>query len=679
MAFDPSTDEMQNRTSMGAPNANHMAAWIRSFPAVAALLVVANGAVVLVGWAYHLAWLRSPAPNFGVMIPGSAAASGLLGLALLVGLGRPRSGASGLRWLLELAAALLGVVALAEYALGIDLGIDRWPLPTSLDAVGGSVPARMSMLESICVMFLATALSVDRMGGAPGRTAARAIAICVGIAGLLTALGYFYGAPPLYQPLAESAATPLQSAIALMLLAAAIVMRHPHYGLPSVATGASLVGSHMRWLLPTVILVPLLIGIFAVRAYQSFGGARLSIAITAGGTTIAIGLIVALAASRLRRLEDRLALRNRALAGTSQGVFIADAEQVIIYVNDAFTRLTGYSEMDARGRRCDFLVSATPEDPALAQLQGGLAGRTNVTVTLPSKRRDGTVFSARWSVSTVPGSDERTHLVGLLEDVTAEQLAAMARLELLAEASQARKDAESATRIKDVFFASITHELRSPLNACTMWLDVLALGPLSDKSAKAIDAIKRNLKLQTRLVNDLIDAAKISAGGIEIHRETHELEKLIEANTETWRLLAAARKVDFVCQLSARRHQLNVDSERLIQVFNNLLENAFAHTPAGGRVELRVRDDGDDVAIEVEDTGTGLSPEDLGQVFTPFWRAGSAKGSHKGLGLGLAIADNLIKSHGGSLRAKSPGLGMGCVFTIRMPRERDATSTRSVG
>ena len=157
-------------------------------------------------------------------------------------------------------------------------------------------------------------------------------------------------------------------------------------------------------------------------------------------------------------------------------------------------------------------MSATPEDPALAQLQSGLAGRTNVTVTLPSKRRDGTVFSARWSVSTVPGSDERTHLVGLLEDVTAEQLAAMARLELLAEASQARKDAESATRIKDVFFASITHELRSPLNACTMWLDVLALGPLSDKSAKAIDAIKRNLKLQTRLVNDLIDAAKISAG-----------------------------------------------------------------------------------------------------------------------------------------------------------------------
>ena len=117
---------------------------------------------------------------------------------------------------------------------------------------------------------------------------------------------------------------------------------------------------------------------------------------------------------------------------------------------------------------------------------------------------------------------------------------------------------------------------------------------------------------------------------------------------------------------------MSVDSERLVQVLNNLLDNAFAHTPAGGRVELRVRDDAEDVLIEVEDTGSGLSAEDLKRVFTPFWRAGTGKASHKGLGLGLAIAANLIKSHGGSVHAQSPGLGMGCVFSIRLPGERDA-------
>jgi PAS domain S-box-containing protein len=672
---------MQNRKSMGAPYANNMAAWIRSFPAIAALFVVANGLAVLIGWGYNLAWLRSPVPAFGSMIPGSAAASAALGMALLLGLARANAGSRALRWVLEVAVFSIGVAALAEYAFGLDLGIDRWPSAPALGALG-TVPARMSVLEAVSFVLLPCALGIDRMADGRGRAAALAIATCVGIAGLLTVLGYVYGASPLYQPFAATAATPLQAAVMLILLAATIVTLHPQSGLASVATGPSLVGFHMRWFLPTVILVPLLIGILAVQAYQSFGGARLSIAITAGGTTIAIGLIVALAAVRLRHLEDRLALRNRALAATSQGVFIADGDEQglpIIYVNDAFTRLTGYSEREACGRRCDFLVSATPDDPALAQLQSALAERANVTATLPSKRRDGTVFSARWSVSAVPGAEGRTHLVGLLEDVTAEQLAAMARLELLAEASQARKDAESANRVKDVFFASITHELRSPLNACTMWLDVLALGPLSEKSAKGVDAIRRNLKLQTRLVNDLIDAAKISAGGIEIHRETHELETLIESNLETWRLLATARKVQFVCRLSEPRHRLHADSERLIQVLNNLLENAFAHTPAGGRVELRVRNDGEDVAIEVEDTGSGLSAEDLGRVFTPFWRSGSGKGSHKGLGLGLTIAENLIKIHGGSLRAQSPGLGMGCVFTILLPCEGDeAPSARPV-
>jgi PAS domain S-box-containing protein len=667
---------MQNRKSMGAPSAKHMAAWIRSFPAIAALFVVAHGFAVLIGWGYNLTWLRSPAPNFGSMIPGSAAASAVLGLALLVGLARARVSTRAVCWALELAVFAVGVAALAEYAFGIDLPIDRWPAPPALDALRVE-PARMSVLEAVCFVLLPCALAIDRMADARGRMAARIVATCVGIAGLLTALGYVYGAPPLYQPFAATSATSLQAAVVFIVLAAAILMLHPGSGLASIATGPSLVGFHTRWFLPTVVLVPLLIGILAVQAYQSFGGARLSIAITAGGTTIAIGLIVALAAFRLRNLEDRLALRNRALAATSQGVFIADGDEhtlPIIYVNEAFTRLTGYSERDARGRRCDFLVSATPDDPALAQLQSALAERANITVTLPSKRRDGTVFSARWSVSTVPGSEGHSHLVGLLEDVTAEQLAAMARLELLAEASQARKDAESANRVKDVFFASITHELRSPLNACTMWLDVLALGPQSEKSAKGIDAIKRNLKLQTRLVNDLIDAAKISAGGIEIHRESHELEKLIEAHLETWRLLAAARNVQFVCQLPDQRHRLSVDAERLLQVLNNLLDNAFAHTPAGGRVELRVREYDQGIAIEVEDTGSGLSAEDLGRVFTPFWRAGSPKAAHKGLGLGLAIAENLIQSHGGSLRAQSPGLGMGCVFIIQLPIEGDAAA-----
>src|SRR5690606_20662794 len=152
---------------------------------------------------------------------------------------------------------------------------------------------------------------------------------------------------------------------------------------------------------------------------------------------------------------------------------------------------------------------------------------------------------------------------------------------------QARKEAEKANQVKDVFFATITHELRSPLNACLLLLDALSPGPQSEKQAKGVDAVKRHLAIQTRLDNDLIDAAKITSGGIEIHREPLEIETLIEGNLDTWRLLGESRGVTFSHHLPDERHVLAVDPERLLQVLNNLLENAFRNTPKGGHVELR--------------------------------------------------------------------------------------------
>lgn len=631
----------------------------------------AIGCAVLIGWFRDIEVLRGLSPRFVSMKPSAAVAFMCLGVALLFASMRRRAVTDALSWLLQLSVLALGVATLVEYASNVDLGIERWLVPAVRNDLQTSLLDATSVLAGLCFVLLPIALSAERSRSAGGRAIARAVATCVGIVGLLALLGYVYGAPVLYQPIPQSAAIPVHAALAFMLLAAGVVALQPQYGLPNIAAGPTLVGTHVRWLFPAALVIPPLVGVLAVQTYQSFGGARSSIAIAAVGTTIAISLTIGVAALCLRRIEDKLAISNRALAATKQGVFIADGDEQglpIIYVNEAFTRLTGYSEKNSLGRRCDFFVAGKPDDTALQQLEDALRTRTNVTVTLPCRRRDGTVLSARLSVSIVPGSDNREHLVGLLEDVTAEQLAAMARLELLAEASQARKDAESANRVKDVFFASITHELRSPLNACAMWLDVLALGPLSDKSAKAVDALKRNLKIQTRLVNDLIDAAKISSGGIEVHREPHELGQLIESGIETWQLMATAHGVQLACRLAPEVHVLDVDPERLMQVLNNLLENAFSNTPSGGRVELHVETTSDGVAIEVEDTGSGLSAEDLQHIFTPFWRARSTKQSHRGLGLGLAIAENLVKGHQGTLSARSDGPGKGCTFRIHLPR-----------
>jgi PAS domain S-box-containing protein len=660
---------MQNPTLMTERHRSPLPVWIRCVPLIAGASVCAIGIAVLVGWFQDIEVLRSLSPRFVSMKPNAAVAHLCLGVALLLA-AAPPPGGRAVRWLFEITALLLGAGTLTEYVLNVDLGIDRLLMATGGSDFQTASPGRMSPLAAACFVLGASALFAERAAGTRGRTTARALATCVGIVGLLSLLGYLYGVPLFYRPFPAATAIAVHDAASFLLLAAGIVTLHPQYGLPSIATGRTLVGAHLRWLFPAAVLIPLLVGVLAVQTYQTFGIARASIAIAAAGTTIAIGLVIGFAAISLRRMEDKLELSDRALATTKQGVFIADGGETgrpIVYVNEAFTRLTGYSAKEALGKRCDFLVSATPDDPAVQHLAAALSSSTNVTVTVPSKRRNGTVFS---SISVVPGSDDSKHLVGVLEDVTPEQLASMARLQLLAEASQARKDAESANQVKDVFFATITHELRSPLNACTMWLDVLALGPLSDKSAKAVDALKRNLKIQTRLVNDLIDAAKISSGGIEIHREPHGLETLIANNAETWQLMAAARNVQFIHRPADEQHMLDVDPERLIQVLNNLLENAFSNTPPGGRVELRVKSTNGGVAIDVEDTGSGLSAEDLQRVFTPFWRAQSTKNSHKGLGLGLAIAEHLVKGHQGTLSARSDGPGEGCVFTVQLPSSR---------
>ncbi len=643
--------------------------WLRSFPAIVGTLVAAIGAAVLLGWAQDVDFLRRVGPAFGSMKPNAAAGFVALGAALALAAWRVR-GAEVARWPLELAALAIGAATILEYVAKIDLGIDSWLFRAPQTEFQAAAPGRMSVVTAVCFVLAAGALLAERDATARGRAIARTLGTCIGIVGLVSLLGYLYGAPVLYRPSPGTTAMAVHAAVALMLFGAGIVALRPEYGLPSIATGRTLIGTHVRWLFPVAVLIPLLLGGLAVQTYQAFGVARASIALTAAGSAVLIGLAIGLAARWLRRMESRLEVTNRALAATRQGVFIADGTQLgrpIIYVNEAFTELTGYSPKDALGQRCDFLVSTAPEDAALRTLGECLATEGSCTVTVPSKRRDGTVFSGRLSITTVPSADDSRHIVGLLEDVTAEQLASMARLELLAEASQARKDAEAANRVKDVFFASVTHELRSPLNACLMWLDVLALGPLSDKAAKGVDAIKRNLKIQTRLVNDLIDAAKISSGGIEIHREPLEIETLLENAAETWRLMAAAKQVEFVYAPRGERQVLNGDPERLQQVLNNLLENAFANTPREGRVELRVRDAAGAVEIDVADSGAGLSHEDLQRVFTPFWRVRSGHSEHKGLGLGLAIAEHLVKGHQGALTAASEGPGKGCVFTVRLP------------
>jgi signal transduction histidine kinase len=219
-------------------------------------------------------------------------------------------------------------------------------------------------------------------------------------------------------------------------------------------------------------------------------------------------------------------------------------------------------------------------------------------------------------------------------------------------------------RDRDTFLSWLSHELRSPLNACVMWVDVLALSPQPDKVGKAVEAIKRNLARQARLINDLSDASKVSSGGLELRCEPLDLVALIARELATWRSLASAKQIEFHSLVELDTAPVSGDPGRLTQSLNHLVENAVGSTPNGGRIELRVHAANGHCVVEVADTGTPLSPEDAENLAVPLWRGPTTARARAGVGLGLAVAHHIASKHGGSLTATSAASGARFVLTV---------------
>jgi signal transduction histidine kinase len=217
----------------------------------------------------------------------------------------------------------------------------------------------------------------------------------------------------------------------------------------------------------------------------------------------------------------------------------------------------------------------------------------------------------------------------------------------------------------DAFMSWLTHELRSPLNACVMWLDVLALAPQPEKLTKAVDAIKRNLARQTKLVSDLNDAVRAAGPGLEVRLGPLDFVALLKRSIDAWQLAAIGKQLTFQHRIEPAAARLRADAERLVQALNHLMDSAVASTPAGGRLELRARLADDACVVEIEDTGGVLSAEDAAHMFKPLWRSAASAKSRSGLGLGLAVAHHLVAKHGGALTVAN-GIS-GAVFTLTFP------------
>ena len=240
---------------------------------------------------------------------------------------------------------------------------------------------------------------------------------------------------------------------------------------------------------------------------------------------------------------------------------------------------------------------------------------------------------------------------------------------------EARQEVERASRAKDEFLATVSHELRNPLNAILGWTRMLRAGKLdAGRAARALETIERNAKMQASLVEDMLDVSRIITGKLMLKVGAVDLRTVVTSAYETVRMAADAKQIRVDLDLDDGLDLAAGDPERLQQVVWNLLSNAIKFTPCGGTVTVRTRGEGGEVVLTVADNGQGIVPEFLPFVFDRFRQADSTSTRvHGGLGLGLAIVRHLVELHGGTVSVASDGIGKGSTFTVRLPLRAPAS------
>jgi signal transduction histidine kinase len=241
--------------------------------------------------------------------------------------------------------------------------------------------------------------------------------------------------------------------------------------------------------------------------------------------------------------------------------------------------------------------------------------------------------------------------------------------QLAAERDEARRAAESANRAKDDFLALVSNELKTPLSAMLAWAQRAraATGDVVGR-ALALDELERNVETQARLVDDILDLACIASAELRLDLRVIEPAALIQATVERLRREAERKSIRLEANLDPAAAPLLLDPDRIGQVIAILIGNAIRFTPAGGHVEVRLAAASGPARIEVSDSGTGISREALPRIFDRFQPAAAGTRGDRGLGVGLALAKQLVGLHGGRVRAESDGCGRGARFTVELPR-----------
>jgi len=373
---------------------------------------------------------------------------------------------------------------------------------------------------------------------------------------------------------------------------------------------------------------------------------------------------------RLARLRAERQLRQadsvyaRVVDGLSgYGVILLDVDGTIRDWNHAASLIFGYVRGEMIGRSIETIYTA--EDRSGGVVQADFRAATLHGSVVDARwlvRADGTRLRAEGALTVLRDEDgEVSGFCKLLRDVTTTYESAAALL-------QAKEEAERANRTKDRFLAVLSHELRTPLLPIAAAAQTLQKNvEVPPRFAELLPMIRRNVLLEARLIDDLLDLTAISAGKLSLRLAPVDMRKIVDVVVEMVQETVDEKQISLTVDWQASRGTVEGDPARLQQILWNIVRNAVKFVPFGGHIRLQVDDDAGWLRLRCIDDGIGFDPAVQASIFSAFEQASDeVRRQYGGLGLGLAIAQGLVLEHGGELQASSDGPGRGATFTLRL-------------
>ncbi len=697
------------------------------------LLTFCIGAVGLLGWILDNEYLKRIHPSLVTMKANTAVCLMLISCAfLLVQGGSASTPQRRLSQIFSAIVALVGLITLSEHLIGWNSGLDQLLFQETSAEAGLSFPGRMGVAGSIDFLLLGPAIAFLDSRSKRWSHVSDVLVLLIVAVTLLVFLYYFYGIEQI-EPAALYFTIALHTVVAFLSLCGAILLARPERPLVAAFLGDSPGAMVARRMWPALLIVILLGWFRTLSRNAGLFSAGFATAVFVLAILFLLGGLIWWTAVSLNRTdrERRLAemrlavlVRVSELIRTIQDPYeLSYAVAMIVghhlnvrrclfnetdiesdleivhrdYCDGAPSvagqhRISEYSSITSREMQlgatvinCDSMIDprTTADYERIYQPNGE---RSYIAFPL---LREGRWVASFWASDDQPRewTKEEVLLLQTAGERTwtaIEKLRAEAERERLFQSElQARDTAEKANQLKDEFLATLSHELRNPLNVILGYSELLLQLPEFENSPRLLQmaqALRRNAQSQSQLINDLLDLSRLQRGKISLNQEAVSLAAIIDSAVETVRADATTKSIDI--RLHTSDHLLLVEGDRLRlqQIAWNILNNAVKFTPAGGSIDITLDRKDETAVVDVADTGQGIDPSFLPHVFEMFRQAdGSNRRRHGGLGIGLALVRQLVQLHGGTISAESEGVEKGSRFTVRLPLLRETHSLSAPG